>query len=148
MSVWRFLDWPAWPRRLTTALFFLGLNWLLLAPTSTFEEIQELLPHQDKIVHTCLFLTLAFLVRWSTEVRDQRVRRRYWVAAALVLYAGAIEALQPVLGGVGRTFEWLDLASNFAGVCSGWLLFGTAVATRLKCGDGPLMIKRATDKSP
>ena len=65
MNIWRWLDWPAWLRRLAVSLYFLVHNWLLLAPASAFEEIEEFLPHQDKIVHGALFLTLAFLARWS-----------------------------------------------------------------------------------
>lgn len=121
----RFPDWPEWTHRLTLALFFLALNWLLLAPASTFKEVRKFLPHQDKIAHGFLFLVLAILVRWSLPARDGRGRRRLGIFAALILYAGAIEALQPVLGGAGRQFDWLDMASNLAGVCAGWLLFET-----------------------
>lgn len=143
----RLLDWPAWQRRLTLTLFFLLLNWLMLAPSSAFEGIQKFLPHQDKIVHGALLLTLAFLVRWSLAARVRRGWRDFGAFSALVLYAGAIEALQPLLGGAGRQFDWLDMASNLAGVCAGWLLFGTTCATRLKCAPGPPMIKRAHDKT-
>lgn len=143
----RLLDWPDWKRRLTLALFFLLLNWLMLAPASAFEGIQKFLPHQDKIVHGALFLTLAFLVRWSLATWDERGWRDWGVFSALALYAGTIEAFQPVLGGAGRQFDWLDMASNLAGVCAGWLLFGMICATRLKCAPGPPMIKRAYDKT-
>jgi len=106
-------------------LFFLGVNWLMLAPSSAFEEVREFLPHQDKIVHGGLFLTLAILARWSLlSERNGRGWWRWGLFAAVLLYAGAIEALQPVLGGPGRQFDWLDIASNLAGAGAGWLLFG------------------------
>jgi len=138
--------WPARARWVVVCAFFLAVNWLLLAPASAFEEVREFLPHQDKLVHGSLFLTLAFLVRWSLAARDGRWWQRLGVFAALVLYAGVSEALQPVLGGAGRRFDWLDMASNLAGVCAGWLLFGMAFAIRPKCAAGPATIKRACDK--
>ena len=42
----------------------------------------------------------------------------------MLLYAGSIEALQPLIGGEGRQFDWLDMASNVAGSAAGWLLYG------------------------
>ncbi len=33
-----------------------------------------------------------------------------------------------LIGGSGRTFEWLDMASNLTGICTGWLLFNGAIA--------------------
>lgn len=125
MTTSRFLEWSAGSRRLSTLLYFLVLNWLMLAPASAFEDVQEFLPQQDKLVHGASFLILGSLVRWSLPARQGRGRRLV-VFAALTLYAGAIEALQPVLGGSGRQFDWLDLAGNLCGVCAGWLLMGWA----------------------
>lgn len=143
----RFLDWPEWTHRLLLALFFPVLNWLMLAPASAFREVREFLPHQDKIGHGALFLVLAFLVRWSLPARDRSGWRRPGVFAALVLYAVAIEALQPVIGGAGRTFDWLDMACNLAGVCGGWLLFGVVRASGLKQAGRTPMIERVCDKT-
>lgn len=131
MASWRFLDWTDRSRRQAVALYFLAVNWLMLAPASAFNVVQVRLPHQDKIVHGAIFLALAWLVRWALAGRDGCERPLLGVSVALVLYAGAIEALQPVLGGVGRQFDWLDLASNIAGTFAGWLLFGTIPATRV-----------------
>ncbi len=141
----KFFDWPTWTHRLTTALFFLAVNWLMLAPASTFKRVREFLPYQDKIAHGALFLLLAALVRWSLPAGDGR--RRPGIFAALILYAGVIEALQPVLGGAGRQFDWWDMASNLTGVCSGWLLFRVVCTTRLSWAGGPPPIKRACDKT-
>lgn len=140
-------DWPEWTHRLTLALFFPVLNWLLLAPASTFREVRKFLPHQDKIAHATLFLVLVFLVRWSLPAGAGRGWRRLGIFATLILYAGAIEALQPVLGGAGRQFDWWDMACNIAGVCAGWVLFGVACATRLKQAGEPPVIKRACGKT-
>ena len=124
MGIRQWLDWPIRARRLAASLYFLALNWLLLAPAKTFEQVPELFPHEDKVVHGGLLLTLAFLVRWAMAARDGRVWRWHWVFAALLLFAGSIEVLQPLIGGEGRQFEWLDMASNLAGASSGWLLYG------------------------
>ena len=124
ITTMRLLNWPIRARRIAASLYFLALNWLMLAPAKTFEEVPEFFPHEDKLVHGGVFLALAFLVRWALAANDRRVRGWQWVLAALLLYAGSIEALQPLIGGAGRQFEWLDMACNVAGAGSGWLLYG------------------------
>lgn len=147
MTNLRFLDWPKGKHRLILALFFPVLNWLMLAPANAFREVREFLPHQDKVGHGALFLVLAFLVRLSLPAGDRRGWRRPGAFAALVLYAVSIEALQPVIGGAGRTFDWLDMACNLAGVCGGWLLFGVARASRPEQAGSPPVIERVCDKT-
>lgn len=120
---WAWLDWPGGRRRLATALFFALLNWLMLAPAASFGDVQEYLAHQDKIAHGVLFMILALLVRWSVPGAWERRRRHLAVIALLALYAGSIEALQPLLAGSSRMFEWPDLACNLAGTGAGWFLF-------------------------
>jgi len=124
MAIRQWLDWPIRARRLAASLYFLALNWLMLAPSKTFEEVPALFPNEDKLVHGGVFLTLAFLVRWAVPASEGRTPGRRWVLAAVLLYAGSIEALQPVIGGAGRQFEWLDMACNLAGAGCGWLLCG------------------------
>lgn len=121
----RWLDWPIRMRQLAASLYFVALNWLLLAPARTFEKVPELFPHEDKVVHGGVFLVLAFLVRWALVGNERRGRRWLVVLAALLLYSMAIEALQPVLGGAGRQFDWMDMASNVVGAGCGWLLCGS-----------------------
>jgi hypothetical protein len=124
MAVLQWLDWPIRVRRLAASLYFSTLTWLLLAPSETFEEVPELFPHEDKIVHGGVFLALAFLVRWAMTSNGGRVRGRHGAFAMLLFYAMAIEALQPLIGGEGRQFDWLDMACNLAGIGCGWLLYG------------------------
>ena len=132
---WRLLNWPGWARLVVLTCFFTAVNWMIFAPASTFEDVHRFLAHQDKIAHGAIFLVLAWLVRWSIPAGEGREGDDRWlrfgVPAALVLYACSTELLQPMLGGTGRLFEWPDLASNIAGVCSGWLLFGWAIAGRV-----------------
>jgi len=131
---WTLLNWPGWSRLVVLACFFAALNWMIFAPANTFEEVPPYFAHQDKIAHGAMFLVLALLVRWSFPAGAARQGVDHWlrygVPAALVLYACSTEVLQPLIGGKGRQFEWLDMASNIAGICSGWLLFGGAIARR------------------
>jgi hypothetical protein len=127
---------PGWLRRLTTALYALALTWSVLAPASVFEDVGELFPHQDKVAHGGLFLMLAALVRWAWPPPDSAARGRFGGPAAVLSYAVAIEALQPLIGGEGRQFDWLDMACNLAGAVLGWLLCGTAA--RYHAGRGSL----------
>jgi hypothetical protein len=129
---WRLLNWPGWSRLAVLAGFFAAVNWMIFAPASTFDDVHTFLAHQDKIAHFAIFLTLAWLARWSLPGAAARGRShgwlRYGAPAALALYACSTEVLQPLIAGMGRQFEWLDLASNLTGVCSGWLFFGAAIA--------------------
>lgn len=129
---WAVLNRPGWLRLTVLVGFFAALNWMIFAPAETFREVHLFLAYEDKIAHGAIFLTLAWLARWSVPVGAARenVDRwlRYGVPAALVVYACSTELLQPLLGGKGRQFEWLDMASNFTGLCLGWLLFGAAIA--------------------
>jgi len=129
---WTLLNWPGRARLAVLASFFAAVNWLIFAPAGSFKDVQEIIPHQDKVAHGAIFLLLAWLVRWSFPGGTARVDvdgwLRYGVPAALALYACSTEVLQPLIGGKGRQFEWLDMASNVTGLCCGWLLFGGAVA--------------------
>lgn len=124
---WPWFNWPAWARWAVMLSFLTFVSWLLLAPAGVFRGVHVFLAHQDKIAHGLIFLTLALLVRWSLPGEYGRGWPQLAIITLLVLYAGSIEALQPMVGGSGRTFERLDLVSNFAGLCTGWLLFGRAI---------------------
>ena len=63
---WTLLNWPRVVAAGGAGMFLRWpVNWLLLAPARTFEEVPELFPHEDKVVHGGVFLVLAFLVRWA-----------------------------------------------------------------------------------
>jgi len=121
---WPWFNWPSWARRILTLSFLALVNWLMLAPAGVFRGIHVFLAHQDKIAHFGIFLTLAFLVRWSLN-RERIVQAAVFVA--LVIYAGSIEVFQPLLTKMSRGFEWLDLVSNYVGIFTGWYLFGKTV---------------------
>lgn len=130
---WRVFNWPGWARWTATLSFLALVNWMLLAPSAVFQDVHVWLAFQDKLAHGSIFLTLALLVRWSLPQGGGAELAgagglRLAAFAALALYAGSIEIFQPLLAGAGRRFEWLDLASNFSGVCAGWLLFARIAA--------------------
>ena len=64
----------------------------------------------DKVYHFIAFMALVFPVivtdteRWS------------WAVPAAIVFGGAIEVIQPM---VGRTADWLDFGANVAGVLAG-----------------------------
>lgn len=152
----RLLEWSAGARWALTAAFFVGVNWLLLAPSKSFREVHVFLAHQDKLAHAGIFLGLALLVRWSLGAGRGgavvgaiavgrgagRVPWASWVVwaafAALLCYAASIECFQPLLKRNGRSFEWLDMASNFAGVVAGWLVYRVAGGNRYTSGKSAL----------
>jgi hypothetical protein len=127
---WPRLDWPIRARRAVAASFLALLTVLLLAPASAFEDVDRLFPHQDKLVHVAVFLTLALLVRWALPGECARRRVQSAALAALALYAASVEALQPALTSGQRLFEWADLASNGVGLLAGWRLFKATLAAR------------------
>jgi VanZ family protein len=110
-----------------TLLFTALVTWLMLAPQDLFADVPDVLDYEDKIAHGVIFLTLALLVRWSLPKTGGRGGSGAAVLALLVVYAGSIEGFQPLLTMADRQFEWLDLVSNYAGLCAGWLLMGRLV---------------------
>jgi VanZ family protein len=116
---WRGMNWPATPRRIVTLAFFVLMNWLFLAPASTFQDVHVFLSHQDKLVHFGIFNMLAGLVWWSVPAPCGRGTPGTVLVLALLAYGAGIECLQPLMPGAGRTFEWIDLLLDAAGVVLG-----------------------------
>jgi len=68
------------------------------------------LPFTDKQLHFAAFAVLVLPLNW--------VRPGWWASMAVtaLLYGGAIELLQPM---VGRTAEWGDLLADGLGIITG-----------------------------
>lgn len=124
---WSLFDWPIWARWSVTLPFLTLFNWMLLAPGGVFKKVHVFLAHQDKIAHVAIFLALAMLVRWSVPGEYGRGWLRVAVITVVLIYTGSIEFTQLLLKKAGRSFEWLDMACNYAGVTAGWLLCGRTV---------------------
>lgn len=119
---WRWLNWPATPRRTVTLVFLVFFNWLFLAPASTFRDVHLFLSHQDKLAHFGIFGILTGLVRWSIPAPWGEGKTRVGMILALLAYGAGIECLQPFMPGAGRTFEWTDLLLDAVGVFMGILV--------------------------
>ena len=110
-----YLSVHRWPGLLWTTLILIAC----LSPSSDIPDGPPL-PGFDKVVHIGLFAVWAGL--W-TGVRDQAATRLlpfgevFLTGAALGL---GIEILQGA-SGLGRSFEWLDLAADCTGAVLGFL---------------------------
>ena len=119
---WRWLDRPAAARRVLTLVFLVLVNWLLFAPSKTFEEVHIIIAYQDKLAHFGIFFVLTGLVRWSVPGLWGTGWMRVILILAMVGYCLGTECLQPLIPGAGRCFEWLDLLMDGLGVAAGlWL---------------------------
>jgi hypothetical protein len=119
---WRWLNWPANARRTLTLGYFVFLNWLLLAPASTFRDVHVFLSHQDKVAHFGIFAGLTGLVLWSTPASWGNGKPQVFLILTLLAYGAGIECLQPLMPDSVRTFEWMDLLMDCVGVAFGvWL---------------------------
>ncbi len=116
------LNWPVSARRMMAVTFWLFMNWLLLAPAKTFQEVQVLFVHQDKLAHLGIFGVLTGLVRWSIPSTWGMGYRRLLLIFTLFSYGVATELGQLLITSLGRNFEWIDLLMDFIGIILGvWL---------------------------
>ncbi len=119
---WRWLNWPVFARRLAAGVYYLLLTWLLLAPIKSMPDVDRFFAHQDKLAHFVMFGLLSGIVVWAIPVVWGRGWRRLVMMALLMIYGIAIECVQPLMPGAGRSFEWLDMLFDGMGVVLGvWL---------------------------
>ena len=113
---WAWLNRPGWTRWAATITFLALMNWLLLVPSKSFENVPVFLSYQDKIVHGMIFAALAGLIRWSIPGVWGKGWRRAVVIVALAAYGAGIECIQPLIPQAGRMFEWMDLLLDCVGI--------------------------------
>lgn len=119
---WTWLNWPAPARRIVAGAFIVFVNWLLLAPSTTFRDVHVFLAHQDKLAHLGIFGILAGLVRWSIPALWGKGWKRFALVMALLAYGVSSECAQLLLPSLGRSFEWADLLCDSIGIALGlWL---------------------------
>lgn len=98
---------------------WLALAWLMLsgvvAGSLAPSVPQPAVELSDKFMHFAAYAALAFMFMGAFGRRSWP-----WVAAGLLLLGGAIELAQAHLTRA-RTGEWLDMASNAAGIAAGIL---------------------------
>ncbi len=109
------------------ALFF----WLLILVVSYLMLIElppkdGVIPHIDKIQHMLVFmlLTMIGLIAYKPY--------RYWLAAALVLYAACTELLQGALT-ITRLASINDWLADICGIAMAMILFNMLKKRRMRC---------------
>lgn len=105
-----------------TFIWFTGILYLSFAPKDTFDVSLYLFKYQDKVIHLCLYVGLAFLFLRNTKTSYQ-VTNKIIISTffTIVCISGLIEILQPILS--NRTKEFLDLVANSIGAILGIGLF-------------------------
>ncbi|MEI8140992.1 MAG: VanZ family protein [bacterium] len=132
---WGWLNWPAYARRTVTFAFILLVNWMLLSPAKTFEDVQVFFKYQDKLVHFGMFAVLAGLLRWSIPDPWGRGGKRIALILALIAYGATTECVQLLMPGLGRSFEWMDMCMDGIGVILGaWCCERLALSENLNSG--------------
>lgn len=114
---------PVW---VPTALILGAILWLTLAPQPTPDLDIPLFPGIDKVAHALMFFALALTLWFDCGRRGHIWRspapRICLLCAAASLATGIlIEWLQRAMG-LGRSFEWLDMAADSAGCLLALLL--------------------------
>ena len=92
--------------------------------------------HQsDKVLHTCAYAGLAFLMAWAIPTNMSKLHHNTLLAALVsVVYAGIDELLQIP---VGRTADWKDFYADCVGICMGLSAYTIARAIILKAEWNP-----------
>lgn len=105
---------------------------LCLVNLSNLDGVQKVaFPHIDKIVHFAFYAMASFLWSWALlNINSNHYRLNLiLVITGLILFGLIVEFLQDILP-TKRSFEWLDVASNTAGVLVGTSIY--LLYTKLK----------------
>lgn len=114
--------------RITLSVVYLTIIALLsLLPPNDFPEI-PLFPGADKIVHTCLYLGLAWLACWSMHAEIRHIW--YYLIILFAIGWGAIMELFQLLMQMGRSFDFYDIIGNSIGSLTGVFIY--IVMARMK----------------
>lgn len=98
---------------------------MCLINLSNINEAKKInIPNLDKIVHFMFYTTSAFLWCWALLNKKAKTHtlNLTLIVLGLVLFGLLIEFLQDILP-TQRSFEWLDVLCNTAGVLSGTALY-------------------------
>lgn len=96
-----------------------------LVNLSNINEVQKVaFPHIDKIVHFIFYATASFLWSWALLNKNSNYYRLnlILVVTGLIVFGLTVEFLQDILP-TKRSFEWLDVVSNTAGVLVGTSIY-------------------------
>jgi VanZ family protein len=93
---------------------------LSLLPPNDLPDI-PLFPGADKIVHTCMYLGLAWLACWSMHAEVKR--KWYYIIILFSISWGIMMEIFQFLMHLGRAFEFYDIVSNSIGTLIGVLIY-------------------------
>lgn len=107
--------------RITLSLIYLTIvAFLSLLPPNDLPDI-PLFPGADKIVHTCMYLGLAWLACWSMHAEVKR--KWYYIIILFSISWGIMMEIFQFLMHLGRAFEFYDIVSNSIGTLIGVLIY-------------------------
>jgi len=112
---------PQWLRVTLSLVYLSGIAFLSLLPPDDFPDL-PLFPGADKIIHTCLYLGLAWLVCWSMHAEHKRIW--YFLIILFTVSWGFIMELSQYMMHMGRSFDVLDILGNSIGAFIGVLIYG------------------------
>jgi VanZ family protein len=110
-----------WLRRTIGAIYLVIIALLSLLPSYDIPDI-SLFPGADKLVHTCMYLGLAFLACWSYDIGHHRMWFMYLLLAGVFMYGVLMEILQRTMHN-GRDFDFRDMIANLTGAVLGLLIY-------------------------
>ena len=109
-----------WLRISLSLIYLTIIAFLSLLPPNDFPEL-PLFPGADKVVHTCLYLGLAWLACWSMHAEHKKIW--YFLIILLSISWGAIMELFQFLMHLGRSFDLYDILGNSIGTLIGVLIY-------------------------
>lgn len=115
------------PNGMLSAITLIAILWLTLAPKPLGDETPDLFPGADKVVHGIMFgfLTAMFLLDWQRRHDWLPVKRqRAFFSGIVSAVIGVLIEFAQLLMGLGRGFEYSDIAADTIGagvVAIAWL---------------------------
>lgn len=114
------------PRWVPTGAVSASIMYLTLVPRPLPDDMPELFPGADKVVHALMFGALAGAIvldrrRGSDSLRWGRVA--LWSAVIASAAGGVIELLQGAMG-MGREGDWMDFIADIIGAAIGAVIGG------------------------
>ena len=109
-----------WLRITLSVVYLTIVAFLSLLPPNDFPEI-PLFPGADKIVHTCMYLGMAWLACWSMHAEIKRIW--YLLIILFAISYGVIMEIFQFLMHMGRSFDYYDMIGNSVGALIGVLIY-------------------------
>lgn len=112
-----------------TAILFASISYTLLLLYFTFNDSAAILEdhvivHQDKILHFCAYIFLAFI--WGYYVLLSSIERALLYSFITTLIFGVILEIMQERVNPSRTFDVLDLIANCSGVIVGTIIVASS----------------------